>query len=523
MSRAATDSFILELPLRTTAADERELSVRLDAARQIFNAVLGESMRVLDLMRESRDWRRARAMPKGCERTDLFKAVIERFDFKSSMADRFAIACKNACWIGDHLSSNETQKAALRAFQAVQRYAFGKGGCPCFKRFGEIRSVEGKTNKAGIRFVGDAVEWTGLRLPILLAPNDSWQAEALTRKTKYCRLIRREIRGVDRWSVQLVQEGEAPVKHAAVDGVVGLDLGPSTIAMVSADDAALERFCPTVEQPWREMRRIERAMDRSRRATNLDNFNADGTVRRGKKRWNRSGRYQRLAMKRRERERRLAAERKRAHGELCNRILAQGNTVKTEKLSYRGFQKCFGRSAKVRGCGSFVAILRRKATSVGGQVVEFKTRTTRLSQFDHTTGDYVKKPLSLRVHVLRDGSGTVQRDLYSAYLARFVSRDTLDARQAVLAFPAAKPLLRRAASSEDQPARGSGFPVPNGRKTVGAGRPSKKGQFIGEAAEGVPVGIVHPGGLRRTDNVGRKSGQTSFQNPPDLSVGWFRP
>ena len=48
--------------------------------------------------------------------------------------------------------------------------------------------------------------------------------------------------------------------------------------------------------------------------------------------------------------------------------------------------------------------------------------------------------------VLGDGAGEVQRDLYSAFLPRFVVENTLDARSAVLAFPGAKPLLRRAAS-----------------------------------------------------------------------------
>ena len=123
--RAKTRSFIVEFGLKTSAADERALSIRLDAARQIYNAVLGECLRRLALMRESQDWQRARAMPKGPERTVLFRAGMERFDFKSSMADRFAIACKNGCWIGDHLSSNETQKVGLRALQAVEQHAFG--------------------------------------------------------------------------------------------------------------------------------------------------------------------------------------------------------------------------------------------------------------------------------------------------------------------------------------------------------------------------------------------------------------
>jgi len=56
-------------------------------------------------------------------------------------------------------------------------------------------------------------------------------------------------------------------------------------------------------------------MDRSRRATNPDNFDRRGRAKKGVRKWNRSRRYQRLAEKRRERERRLAAERKRAHGE----------------------------------------------------------------------------------------------------------------------------------------------------------------------------------------------------------------
>ena len=464
MARTSSPSFIVDLPLRTSAADERDLAIRLDAARNLENAVLGECLRILDLMRESKDWQAARKLPKAStERRDAFKAVIARFDFRSSMADRFAIACKNGCWIGDHMSANETQKAALRAFQSVAQYGFGKRGRPHFKRFNAVNSVEGKTNKAGIRWKRKAglVEWSGLSMPAIIAPRDPWLAEALKAETKYCRLVRRDVRGRSRWFIQLIQAGLSPRRHKTRPGVVGLDLGPSTIAAVSERDAILERFCPTVEQPWREMRRIERAMDRSRRATNPDNFNANGTIRKGSKTWNRSVRYQRLATKRRERERRLRAERKIQHGTLVSRVLAQGTTVKTEQLSYRSFQKCFGRSVKVRGCGELVATLRRRAKEAGGGVIEFSTRTTRLSQFDHTTGQYVKKPLSLRTHALGDGSGTVQRDLYSAFLARFVgASERLDAREVVKAFPDAKPLLGQAASGWVQSATGGGFPHP---------------------------------------------------------------
>jgi len=73
--------------------------------------------------------------------------------------------------------------------------------------------------------------------------------------------------------------------------------------------------------------------------------------------------------------------------------------------------------------------LRNKAKAAGHQGVEFSTRTPCLSQFDHIDGTYSKKPLKQRHHQFSDGS-RVQRDLYSAFLSRFVSESRLDASQA---------------------------------------------------------------------------------------------
>lgn len=497
--RAKTPSFIAEFPLHTTPADEAVMATRLNAARHIFNACLGESLRRLSLMRQSRDWQTARSMPKTLgvsdkgksipnkARAELFKVTQARFGFDSASVQKFAEKCRDACWIGDHLGSHDTQTTSLRAFRAVQQYAFGRRGRPRFKPFNRFNSIEGKSD-AVIRYRAEpdpAIHYSGLVLPMMLDPKDKrgWQATALQARTKYVRIIRREINGRDRWLCQLVQEGEAPRLHETKDGVVGLDIGPSTIAAVSSEGATLEGFCPSVIEPWEDSRRVLRAMDRSRRATNPDNFDAKGRCRKGFKKWNRSRRYQTLAVKHRERDRRLAVERKRTHGELANRILAGGTTIKTEKLSYKSFQKNFGRSVKVRAPGMLVEIVRRKAAGAGGGLIEINTRTTRLSQFDHTTCEYAKKPLSQRVHVFGDGvTEPVQRDLYSAFLASCCDQNTLDIRQVLATWPTAEPLLRRAMSKVNQPASGKGFARPHVPGGVGAGRPSK---VAGRQAEGV--------------------------------------
>jgi hypothetical protein len=68
--------------------------------------------------------------------------------------------------------------------------------------------------------------------------------------------------------------------------------------------------------------------------------------------------------------RKLAATRKRSHGQLAHRVLALGGTFHLEQISYRAWQKQFGRSVGRSAPGMFVSLLSRRAASAGGQVVE---------------------------------------------------------------------------------------------------------------------------------------------------------
>ncbi|MCL4514490.1 MAG: zinc ribbon domain-containing protein [Firmicutes bacterium] len=148
------------------------------------------------------------------------------------------------------------------------------------------------------------------------------------------------------------------------------------------------------------------------------------------------------------------------HGRLVNEIVELGNVFKLEKLSYRAFQKEFGRSVGLRAPGGFVSELRRKAESAGGKVIEFPIRNTRLSQRCHC-GQVHKKRLSERWQGCACGV-FAQRDLYSAFLARFVEQETnqLHAGQAAEAWTGAEPLLRTAwqQAVTNQPASGRSNP-----------------------------------------------------------------
>src|ERR1051326_6809288 len=158
------------------------------------------------------------------------------------------------------------------------------GGCgACGKQ--QLDTVEGKTNTSGLRWCGDRVEWKGLVLLALLNRRDQVQAHGLSCPVKYVRLVRRKLGGRNRFYAQLVCQGVPYRKprYKLATGIVGLDLGPSAIAVVSERTALLQPFCPEVAPDTRALRRLDRQLDRQRRANNPANYDERGQVKRGQR------------------------------------------------------------------------------------------------------------------------------------------------------------------------------------------------------------------------------------------------
>ena len=84
-------------------------------------------------------------------------------------------------------------------------------------------------------------------------------------------------------------------KHAAGADTVGLDMGPASIAIVPREaEARFEPLCAELRPDARAIRRLQRRMDRQRRAANPKHFDEHGRPRKlgtGAKGWKQSHRY----------------------------------------------------------------------------------------------------------------------------------------------------------------------------------------------------------------------------------------
>jgi hypothetical protein len=176
-------------------------------------------------------------------------------------------------------------------------------------------------------------------------------------------------------------------------------------------------FCSALKTDQRKKRHLERKLDRQRRANNPQNYDHKGCVKSGRLRWKESRGYKATRRRLASQERKLAAHRKSLHGYLVHEVVACGNIIKTEKVSYKAWQKQYGKSVGAHAPSMFIELLKRTVARTGGILHEVPTRSTKLSQYCHGCGTYVKKKLSERWHECSCGIGPVQRDLYSAFLA----------------------------------------------------------------------------------------------------------
>ena len=366
------------------------------------------------------------------------------------------------------LHTHLAQKIAYEVSTMIDAYLFNRGKSIDFESWNECRSISGKSNKTGIIFDGQNV-FVGyrkkLKLDVAFNKKDpyGYQTEALKRDVHFCRIIRKPASDGWRYFVQLTLSGMPPVKaskktgellHAPGNSRVGIDIGPQTAAVVSDTDVKMHVLASDVQTIDNKLRKVNRRMDRSRRATNPQFFAEDGSVvpknklapellnKQGNRKWVKSKTYRKLERKRMYLYSKQAEARIQSHNELANKIICQGTTIFIENMNFRGLakrakettknkngkfncKKRFGKSIANKAPAKFVSIVERKAAINGGALIKIHTSEAKASQYVHDSKTFKKKKLSQRWQVMDDGT-KIQRDLYSAFLIKNTD-DTLSA------------------------------------------------------------------------------------------------
>lgn len=464
MARATTETCCLTLPLVLEKWQSDRLEKRFEIARQIYNTLLRFELNKLRCLEQSEEYsalqneihslyseenQNKKTLKKLYQQRKKLRedAGFNEFTFKKDMEPFYK-----------HFKDNIGSKVAVhgiasQVWTAFSKLFYGNGKAVHFKRRGEIRSLQGysaagKSGGTEIMFRGSYVEWKGLKLPVKLDEKNAYETEMLQKRVKFCRILKKAGKNKPHWYLQLILEGKPAIKqnkhtgqpkHPVGKGAVGIDIGPQTIAYVSDTESKLMELAAGVKNIEHEKRLIQRKMDRSRRATNPENYAEDGTIKAGVPlHWTKSKRYLRLQSRLSLLQRQQAEIRKRQHTELANHLLSLGDRFYVEDMAWASLahrakktevsektgrikrKKRFGKSIGNKAPAMLILILKQKLIS-RGLSGEIKVPTSvRASQFNHISGDYQKKPLSQRWNTMPDGR-RIQRDLYSAFLLQHIN------------------------------------------------------------------------------------------------------
>ena len=446
-------SFIVEFPLKTEKYQEDILNKRFETGRRIYNSLVNVTQKRYKEMIKTKRYRTLLSSLSESEKSDkeIWKQINDmRKQYNMSEYSFHKDVKKMQRHFKDNIDSFTAQKIATALWKSYDKLFHGNGRKVYYKKYGELNSLEGKSNKTGIRIINDALVWNGLKIPVLIDYDNHYEYQAMQCDICYNRIVRKYVRNKYKFYVQVVFKGNPPVKvdaetgeikHCIGNGDVGLDIGTRTIAISSQSDVKILELADRVQNIENQKQKILRRMDRSRRATNPDNYNEDGTVKKqGNKKviWNKSNHYIKYQNELKELHRKQADIRKYQHECLANYIISLGNKVYVEKMNFAGLQKRakntekndkgkykkkkrFGKSLANKAPSMLLTIIDRKLNYFGEKLTEINTSEAKASQFNHFDGTYTKKTLSQRWNDLNGIK--IQRDMYSAFLIMNISDD----------------------------------------------------------------------------------------------------
>jgi len=459
----------LRLILNTTKYDEYMIDKRFHALSHIHNVMVKRARKLLVRLKYDKEYQLYLSEYKElCKKYDKCEELSEAEDYRKKELSKLMSDIRLKMQLSEKdfqkylkvcgkqykkcLSSLQVQKEATRVWRGVEKVLFADGEELHFKKFMDFNTIGGKNNTNGVKFNKStlSIEWIGLNIKCKHTKNyfnTDYVSKALSSDISYCEIERKMFPNGWHYYVIVYFKDDAPHKLNKVGGnLMGIDPGTSSMAGYSSSKAVLTELAPECEKYNRQIKKLSRKLDNSKKIANPSKYNPDGTIKKGNcDKWIFSNTYLKNSRKLKYLYRKKAAYTKQSHEELCNKLLSDSNIFILEAMNYKGLQrkskktersdelsavkqkdgtvkhickykrkKRFGKSLNNRAPAMFLTILERKAKLYGGQVFKIDTQTFKASQYNHITDTYTKIPLSQRNKDI--ASHKVQRDLYSAYL-----------------------------------------------------------------------------------------------------------
>ena len=389
--------YILTLPLKTEVYQEHILEKRFRLGEHLYNNFLNFEKKKFYEMTKRKDYRDAQSLikdltiqinelDKQSDKSKETKQLIqelrkqrkEQYDIIYNIKKMFDWSefgfindmKKYRKYYKANLNSTICDNLSGRCFKAFEKmeselikdqYRNDEdkvNPCVHYKRKDSLRCLTAKKNSTGIRFSLDegnkigTVKWQGLVFPIDLSKCTLYEWQALQSDICYCAVKREKIKGKWKYYIQLTLKGHVPDKFNKETGELKRQLGKGNVGLyftsisltVSTEDGT-KTYPLAIKNHEDKKTELLQKMDASRRATNPDNYNDDGTSKEKNeiKGWHFSKAYKKYRAELYEIFRKECEEKKLLQEVLANEVIASGNVFNCNKMDFKFLQRNLGK------------------------------------------------------------------------------------------------------------------------------------------------------------------------------------
>lgn len=247
--------------------------------------------------------------------------------------------------------------------------------CVHYKRKDSLRCLTAKKNSTGIRFSLDegnrigTVKWQGLVFSIDLSKCTLYEWQALQSEICYCAVKREKIKGKWKYYIQITLKGHVPDKFDKQTGELKRQLGKGNVglyftstSLTVSTENGVKTYPLEIKNNEDKKTELLQKMDTSRRATNPDNYNEDGTSKEKSeiKGWHFSNAYKKYRAELYEIYRKECEEKKLLQEILANEVIASGDVFNCNKMDFKFLQRNLGKKIQSASPAMFKTTIERK-------------------------------------------------------------------------------------------------------------------------------------------------------------------
>ena len=190
-------NFIVEFPLKTEKYQEDILNKRFEIGRQIYNSLVNVTQKRYKEMIKTKKYRNLISSLTGNKKTDkeIWKQINDiRKQYGMSEYSFFSDVKRIRYHYEENIDSNTARKIATSLWKSYEKFFYNNGKHIYYKKYGEMNSLEGKSNRQGIRFKDDMILWNGLEIPVIIDYDNYYEYQAIQCDICYNRIVRKYIR-----------------------------------------------------------------------------------------------------------------------------------------------------------------------------------------------------------------------------------------------------------------------------------------------------------------------------------------